>query len=222
MRHPDHTVDPALVEHLSTLVADGQMDRYPLLGEGLSGKVYEFEHYAVKVFKADAGERQDASLLSLLSDHAAFPRVHYREEGWMMMDKVNGYTLGEVIQGGEKLKEHLYTQIEEAVEHCYAKGLIPDDLHLNNIMVDHEGRIKIVDVGRFFHTERAAAHKEALAEDLETLKYCGLFRFFSSSKRKKKRHWFSSDHRRRRSHSGSSPRRYSSSERRWRRRRSSW
>jgi len=223
MAQTDFTIDPAIVEHLRSVIASGGMDRrYPLLGEGLNGKVYEFEDYAVKVFKPDAVEKNDAVLLSRLSGHASFPRVHYREEGWMIVDKVSGPTLWQALQGGEKLQGHLYDQIEEAVEHCYARGVIPDDLHLNNIMVDQEGRVKFVDVGRFFRTEQAAAHKEALAENLETVKYCGLFRFFSSSKRK--RPWFSSNRHRRRSHSGSSPRqwRHSSSDRHWRWKKSSW
>jgi RIO-like serine/threonine protein kinase len=213
------------VEHLRPIIASGEIDRrYPLLGEGLSGKVYEFEDYAVKVFKPDAGEKNDAILLSRLSGHAAFPRLHYREEGWMIVDKVNGHTLWQALQGGEKLKENLYAQIEETVELCYEKGVVPDDLHLNNIMVDQEGRVKFVDVGRFFHTDHGQAYKDALAEDLETLKYCGLFRFFSSSKRRRKRPWFSSDRYYRRSYSSSSPRRWrhSSSDRYWRRKRSSW
>ncbi|MFS8514752.1 MAG: hypothetical protein LOD87_13695, partial [Planifilum fulgidum] len=151
MAQTDFTIDPAIVEHLRSVIASGGMDRrYPLLGEGLNGKVYEFEDYAVKVFKPDAAERKDAFLLSRLSGHASFPRVHYREEGWMIVDKVNGPTLWQALQGGEKLKGRLYDQIEEAVEYCYARGIIPDDLHLNNIMVDQEGRVKVVDVGRFF------------------------------------------------------------------------
>lgn len=225
MDRPVFPIDPAIVKHLGSIIADGEMDRrYPLLGEGLSGKVYEFEDYAVKVFKPDASEKEDAVLLSRLSGHAAFPRVHYREDKWMLVDKVSGYTLGQALQGGEKLNGRLFSQIEEAVEHCYSNGVIPDDLHLNNIMVDQDGRVKIVDVGRFFHTGQVKAYKDALTDDLETLKHCGLFRFFSSSKRKRKHHWFSSDHHRRRSHSGSSPRRrrYSSSDRHWRRKRSSW
>ncbi|MBO2532183.1 MAG: hypothetical protein CW342_04735 [Thermoactinomycetaceae bacterium] len=222
MAQTDFTIDPAIVEHLRSVIASGGMDRrYPLLGEGLNGKVYEFEDYAVKVFKPDAAERKDAFLLSRLSGHASFPRVHYREEGWMIVDKVNGPTLWQALQGGEKLKGRLYDQIEEAVEYCYARGIIPDDLHLNNIMVDQEGRVKVVDVGRFFRAQQSAAHKEALAENLEMVKYCGLFRFFSSSRRK--RPWFSSDRHRRHSHSGSSPRRHHhSSDRPWRRKKSSW
>jgi len=222
MAQTDFTIDPAIVEHLRPVIASGGMDRrYPLLGEGLNGKVYEFEDYAVKVFKPDAAERKDAFLLSRLSGHASFPRVHYREEGWMIVDKVNGPTLWQALQGGEKLKGRLYDQIEEAVEYCYARGIIPDDLHLNNIMVDQEGRVKVVDVGRFFRAQQSAAHKEALAENLEMVKYCGLFRFFSSSRRK--RPWFSSDRHRRHSHSGSSPRRHHhSSDRPWRRKKSSW
>lgn len=222
MNRTDFGIDQAIVEHLGSIIASGEMDRrYPILGEGLSGKVYEFEEYAVKVFKPDASEINDAILLSRLSGHAAFPRVHYREEKWMLVDKVSGYTLGQALQAGEKLKDPMFTQIEEAVAHCYAKGLIPDDLHLNNIMVDQEGRVKIVDVGRFFPAGPGTAHKAALAEDLETLKYCGLFGFFSSSRRKWKRRWFSSSSHHRRRHSCSSPcrRRYSSSDRHWHRKR---
>jgi len=90
MAHPVFTIDPAIVEHLRSIIAGGLMERrYPLLGEGLNGKVYEFEDYAVKVFKPDAGEKEDAVLLSRLSGHASFPRVHYRE------DRMDGCGQGE-------------------------------------------------------------------------------------------------------------------------------
>ena len=222
MAQTDFTIDPAIVEHLRSVIASGGMDRrYPLLGEGLNGKVYEFEDYAVKVFKPDAAEKKDAFLLSRLSGHASFPRVHYREEGWMIVDKVNGPTLWQALQGGEKLKGRLYDQIEEAVEYCYARGIIPDDLHLNNIMVDQEGRGKSGGRGSLFpcptvgRPQRGAGGKPGNGEILRPV------RFFSASRRK--RPWFSSDRHRRHSHSGSSPRRHHhSSDRPWRRKKSSW
>ncbi|SEM90514.1 protein kinase domain-containing protein [Lihuaxuella thermophila] len=219
------SIDPGVVEHLGSLIANGEIDRqHRLLGEGLSGKVYEFENFAVKVFKPDCSEKEDAILLSRLSGHAAFPALHYREDRFMIVDKVNGFTLGQALQAGEKLTERLFDQIEEAVERCYAEGVIPDDLHLNNIMVHQDGQVKIVDVGRFFHTRQPVAYKGELREQLEALKYyCGLFGFFSSSKRKRKRrrHYSSSDHHRHRHHSySSSPHRhYSSSDRHHRRKR---
>ncbi|MFC7441655.1 protein kinase domain-containing protein [Laceyella putida] len=217
------SIDPAVVEHLGSIIANGEIDqRHRLLGEGLSGKVYEFENYAVKVFKPDYSEKEDADLLTRLSGHAAFPALHYKEDQFMIVDKVSGYTLGQALKAGEKLNERLFNQIEEAVERCYAEGIIPDDLHLNNIMVNQDGQVKIVDVGRFFHTNQAVAHKEKLTDDLEALKYyCGLFGFFSSSKRKRRRRYSSSDYHRHRGHSYSSShrRRYSSSDRHYRRKR---
>jgi serine/threonine protein kinase len=212
------SIDPAVVEHLGAMIMAGNMDQHHrLLGEGLSGKVYEFEQYAVKVFKTDPSEKGDAVLLAELQEHPAFPTLYYKEDQFMIVDKVSGYTLGQALKAGEKLTERQFSQIEAAIERCYGQGIIADDLHLNNIMIDQDGQVKIVDVGRFFHTDHPAAHKGELAEDLEALKYhCGLFGFFSSSNWKRKRRYYSSsDYRRHRHHhsySSSHRRHYSSSD----------
>lgn len=217
------SIDPAVVDHLGLMIANNQLDqRHRLLGEGLSGKVYEFENYAVKVFKDDYSEKEDAAILNRLAGHAAFPTIHYREDRFMIVDKVSGYTLGQALKAGEKVNQRLFDQIEAAVERCYREGIIPDDLHLNNIMVDQDGQVKIVDVGRFFHTDQVAQYKGELTDDLKILKYyCGLFGFFSSSKRKHRRYrsYSSSDRHWRHSYSSSRRRRYSSSSDRYRRHR---
>ncbi|MBA4601780.1 serine/threonine protein kinase [Thermoactinomyces mirandus] len=232
MKHP-FARDQEAIQHLSMLVESGKMtESYPLLGEGLSGKVFDFEGYAVKVFKEDYSENDDYKILRYLNGHPAFPEFHYIDGNhhWMVVDKVNGYTLGQVVKSGEKLRSDMYDKIEEIVEDCYNEGIVPADLHLNNIMIDRENQIRVIDTGRFFFTNEKEAYRSQIEEDLDCLQYhCGLFSFFSSSSRKyHRRRKYSSSYPRRRRYSSSYPRRrrysssdyrrsYSSSDRRYRR-----
>lgn len=149
----------------------------------------------------------------------------------MVVDKINGYTLGQVLKSGENLNGNTYRKIEEIVEDCYDEGIIPVDLHLNNIMIDQDNQVRFIDTGRFFFTSEKEAFQSPIEEDLDALQYhCGLFSLFSSSNRKYRRrkysssyprHWkYSSSYPRRRRYSSSDYRRrsYSSSDRRYHRR----
>ncbi|MBA4493577.1 hypothetical protein ACFO25_14120 [Paenactinomyces guangxiensis] len=215
---PSFAMDQEAVDYLNAIVASGKIaESCSLLGEGLSGKVYDFEGYAVKVYKENFCENDDHLMLARLHDHPAFPVLQYKGQNhqFMVADKVSGYTLAEILKSGEKLNEHTFRQIERHVEDCYREGIIPHDLHLNNIMIDHDKNVKIVDTGRFFYSDDKGVFKDKIETDLEMLKYhLGLFGFFSSSRRKYRRH---------RKHSYSSrsysSRSYSSSRRRHRRRR---
>ncbi|PTM56929.1 protein kinase domain-containing protein [Desmospora activa] len=203
-----------LVDELSSMVANKQIqNQCRLLGEGLSGRVYEYENFAVKVFKEDGSENDDYRMLNRLHHHSAFPTLHYYEDRFMLMDKCDGTTLARERESGDGLKDAYFTQIEQVVEECYQVGIIPRDLHLNNVMVDRDNRIKIVDVGRFVHTDQSEDYKERLTEDLQDLKYHVFgFGFFSSSRRKRRRHRYRSSGSRSHSNSHSS-RSYSSSRR---------
>lgn len=196
--------DKGAFRHLEALIESGKIGEYPLLGEGLSGKVYDYDGFAVKVYKENYSENDDYKTLSGLNGHPAFPAFHYidQRKRWMVVEKVDGFTLAEAVRSGEKLDSRTYAQIEEIVEDCYDEGIIPSDLHLNNLMLDKDtNRIRVIDTGRFFFTEDKEAYRSRIGEELECLQYhCGLFgSLFSSSRHK---------HRRRRKYSSSYPRRY--------------
>ncbi|MGA9175311.1 MAG: hypothetical protein WBZ33_15245 [Thermoactinomyces sp.] len=187
MKQP-FSLDRKAIDTLSEMVLSGTIgENCCLLGEGLSGKVYDYEGYAVKVFKENCSENDDDLVLNYMRDHSAFPTIHYkdRQGKFLIVDKVAGSTLGEIIKAGDHLPDRYYWQLEKYVEDCYKEGIIPGDLHLNNIMVDQDNQIKIIDTGRFFFTDAKAQYKEKVERDLEKLKYyCG---FFSSSSWKKHR-----------------------------------
>jgi RIO-like serine/threonine protein kinase len=189
-----YLLDQQAVDYLSSLVAkDDLKNRYPLLGEGLSGQVFSFEDYAVKVYKEDCSEKNDYLMLANLEQHPLFPTLHYQTENFMVVDQVKGYTLAQLRDAGYKLKDNQFRQLEKVVEECYAANIIPHDIHLNNIMLDEQGNIKIIDVGRFFYSDHKEDYQDKIREDLDKIKYhCGLFSLFSSFRRKKRRYYTSS------------------------------
>jgi predicted Ser/Thr protein kinase len=186
-----YSIDHDAIDHVTQLVESNTIgESCRLLGEGLSGKVYEFENYAVKVFKEDFSENDDDIMLKRLGGHPSFPRIHYREDRFMVVDKIAGPTLSQALKAGERLSDRHFEQVEEAVEDCWRMGIIPDDLHLNNIMIGSDNRIKIIDVGRFFHTTDRRAYLDPLRNELEELR----FLFGSGSSSKRERHSSSHSH----------------------------
>jgi serine/threonine protein kinase len=201
-------IDQESVDYLSSLVVKGNVEKHhTLLGEGLSGQVFSFEDYAVKVYKEDFSENDDHLMLTNLDAHPMFPKLHYQNDKFMIVDQVKGYTLAQLRDAGYKLKDAQYRQLEKTIEECYESGIIPHDIHLNNIMLDENGNLKIIDVGRFFYSDHKEDYQDKIREDLDKIKYhCGLFSLFSSSKRKRRRHYTSS--RPRRHYTSSSHRRH--------------
>jgi RIO-like serine/threonine protein kinase len=197
----------------------GNVDQHhTLLGEGLSGQVFSFEDFAVKVYKEDFSEKDDHLMLTNLNAHPMFPKLHFQNDKFMVVDQVKGYTLAQLRDEGYKLNDAQFRQLEKTIEECYASGIIPHDIHLNNIMLDEHGNLKIIDVGRFFYSDHKEDYQDKIREDLDKIKYhCGLFSLFSSSRKKRRRH-YSSSHPRRRHYTSSRPHRrhYTSSSNRHR------
>lgn len=176
-----------------------------LLGEGLSGHVYAWEKYAVKVFKEDANETQDAWYLDYFQDHQAFPTLHHATERLMVVERIHGHTLAELRKSQNQLPAIYLEQVEQILTDCYQHGIIAQDLHLNNLMIDEQNQVKVIDVGRFFYTTQQQNYMEELDEQLENLSYyCGFFGSSKKRKRKKYRKYSSSKRSRYRSSSSSS------------------
>lgn len=205
MREQQHPyADQEAICYVKSLLANNLLDhQLPLLGEGLSGKVYSLENYAVKVYKDDFSENNDHLILSHLQEHSAFPTLYYQEEKFIVVDRIQGNTLAQSIKAGEKLSANQFTHIEEIVEDLYAHGIIAQDLHLNNMMMDQDGKIKVIDVGRFFYTDHPELYHDQLEDDLHLIEYH--MGFFSSikDKLKKKKYYGSSSNRYRRKYSSS-------------------
>ena len=154
-----------------------------LIGHGGMGSVFRARQLkpdrevAIKLIRADllsedARQRleREADLLGRL-DHPAIARVHAAghsvtgpgpDQPWLAMELIGGVTLKEHL-AEEHPDDHailrLVAQIAEGVQYAHQQGIIHRDLKPANILIDDQGRPRILDFGvaRFTEIDPAQA-----------------------------------------------------------------
>jgi serine/threonine protein kinase len=135
------------------------------LGRGAHGVVYRVrrdgQDWAMKVFTnpvdADAvalvALRREAALLTWVG-HPGLPQVHEvgqaGEHFYLIMDLVEGIELSEVLAGGTAPVEQvveLGAQVGEILGAVHKVGLVHRDVKPHNIMIEPDGRIRLIDFG---------------------------------------------------------------------------
>ncbi len=158
--------DPAspAAPKLSTPALPGHYEVRGALGEGGFGQVYEAwdnklrRPVAIKCIKHGANggaadltreARAGASLR-----HAAFVKVHAIEDDGdtqsIVMELVPGRTLKQVLAAGPVARADALDwtrQIAEAMRDAHASGLVHGDLKPSNLMLEPDGRIRVLDFG---------------------------------------------------------------------------
>ncbi|MFZ6769571.1 protein kinase domain-containing protein [Undibacterium sp. Di26W] len=135
------------------------------LGEGGFGQVHEAwdtklrRPVAIKQLKHIEGMAQPASLikearLAASLKHPAFVKVFAIEEEGdsqsIVMELVPGHTLKQLLQQEKVSEQHainIISQVAEAMQEAHASGLIHGDLKPSNLMVEPDGRVRILDFG---------------------------------------------------------------------------
>jgi len=151
------------------------------LGSGRMGEVYEAEDtklhrsVAVKVLPAAVAadpewrqrfEREARAIAAL--NHSNIVTVHSIEQAgdrlFLTMELVRGRTLSRVIsRRGMEVAPFLQfaLPLAEALSAAHRQGIIHRDLKPDNIMVGHDGRVKVLDFG--------LAHLTEVARDAEAV-----------------------------------------------------
>ncbi|WP_134699500.1 protein kinase family protein [Ammoniphilus sp. YIM 78166] len=137
----------------------GQVPRgeFHLLGEGRSAWAYRVgsTHQAVKIFFPSFAHlaKEEASVYQVLQGSPYYPALYQVGADYLVMDYIEGITLFECLCRGILItKEHIL-EVDKALEDARERGLNPSDIHLRNILVTTEGKIKLIDVARFRQTK---------------------------------------------------------------------
>lgn len=158
---------------LNNDVLSGDPRRYRItrvIKKGGQGAVYEGVDqegrvYAIKMMldrfhdpaeQAEAVARFNAEAEVLQNlNHPAVPRVysHFTDEGrhYLTMDFVRGEDLEQIIERERRIPEARVLawadQICDVLEYLHQRGLIYRDMKPSNVMIDHDGGVKVVDFG---------------------------------------------------------------------------
>ena len=170
-----------------TLSAHYQVRR--LLGEGGFGHVFEAwdaklqRSVALKRLKAQADVLQPEKLLTearLAASlrHAAFVRIFSIDGDGksqsIVMELVEGQTLGQVMHGAPVALDtalDIAYQIADAMDEAHAMDLVHGDLKPSNLMLEANGRVRILDFGLARHLDPQATQTTALCDLQGTIAY---------------------------------------------------
>ena len=137
-----------------------------VLGSGGMGTVYlatdvsDHSVWAIKEQKVTAANRSrllsEAEIMAKL-EHPAFPRLRSYEERdgllYIVMEYIEGDTLSQVLAKKERLTEteavSVFRQVAEALEylHNLEKPIIYRDFKVSNLILQKDGRVRIIDLG---------------------------------------------------------------------------
>ncbi|WP_254853997.1 serine/threonine protein kinase [Halobacillus salinus] len=95
----------------------------------------------------------EADVYTRLSTHELFPEVYEAGDGYIVLEYVTGRTLYDCLVEGVPITEEMIHEVDRALGFARSQGLNPSDTHLKNIMLTEDGRIKVIDVARFFQEE---------------------------------------------------------------------
>ena len=160
-----------------------------LLGEGGFGHVFEAwdaklcRSVALKRLKPQADVLHPAKLinearLAASLKHAAFVRI-FAIEGQgtgqsIVMELVEGQTLGQFMHGGKADLQSaldIAYQIADAMDEAHAMDLVHGDLKPSNLMLEANGKVRILDFGLARHIDPQATQTTTLCDLQGTIAY---------------------------------------------------
>ena len=149
-------------------VLDQRYELVEFIGKGGMALVYRAEdkrtghQVAVKILRPEFIEDQEflerfdreAQTASKMSHHNIVNLLDIGQEGdlrYLVMEYVNGHTLKDVILQKGALPSNVAAQIAirilSALRHAHENGIIHRDIKSQNILVNHDGHIKVSDFG---------------------------------------------------------------------------
>ncbi|MCF6138637.1 protein kinase domain-containing protein [Pseudalkalibacillus berkeleyi] len=128
-------------------------ESYTLIGKGRSAFVFKDEQtgYAIKIFFTEFEHlaKQEADIYTKLEGSPYYPEVYEVGHNYIVMEYIEGHTFYDCLHKGIRITKEMIDEVDKALAYARSKGLNPSDIHLQNLILTHEGTIKVIDVVRF-------------------------------------------------------------------------
>lgn len=128
------------------------MPDFEQIGSGSFSTVFSYKNYAIKHYDEE-GCNNDGEILHKIGNNDFFPKLYFYNQCYMVVELIEGNTLSnffysdkDKISYGLICEDSIYKNLMPAL---FKAGYLADDIHDENIMINTEGRIKIIDVGLF-------------------------------------------------------------------------
>ncbi|MCK1994778.1 protein kinase family protein [Peribacillus muralis] len=124
-----------------------------LIGKGRSAYVFRIHstNKALKVFFPDQIQtaKVEADIYKTVQAIDYYPTLYAAGMNYLVIDHIEGNTLFECLTLGIPITEENIEEIDLALQLARKEGLNPSDIHLRNIFITSEKKVKIIDVARF-------------------------------------------------------------------------
>lgn len=128
-------------------------DSLELVGTGRSAFVFRINasNRAIKVFFPAfiSIAKEEAEIYKILQNIPYYPVMHDFGLNYIVIDYIEGLTLFECLAQGEIITRAHIKEIDFALSLARDRELNPSDIHLRNIFITADGKIKMIDVARF-------------------------------------------------------------------------
>jgi predicted Ser/Thr protein kinase len=129
-----------------------------LAGKGRSAYVFKYKDgshiKALKVFFPEFQEiaKKEADIYQMLSGSKYYPKLYETGDSYLVIDYIEGYTFFDCLMKGIPISEDLIYEVDEALDEARNKGLNPSDIHLRNLIMTKDKKLRVIDVARFTQT----------------------------------------------------------------------
>lgn len=128
-----------------------------LIGKGRSAYVFRIKdtNMAMKVFfpKYAHIAREEAEIYKRLQHISYYPSLYQTGVNYLVMDYIEGSTLFECLTNGIYISDEVVIEIDHAIQLARQEGLNPSDIHLRNLFLTKDRKVKLIDVARFRQTK---------------------------------------------------------------------
>ncbi|PLS14760.1 serine/threonine protein kinase [Bacillus sp. M6-12] len=131
----------------------GYDESLELAGEGRSAFVFRIKETdkAIKVFFPQFFHiaKEESEIYKMLKGNPYYPELFESGSNYLVIDYIQGLTLFQCITRGIPITSEQITEIDAALNSARKKDLNPSDIHLRNILITADNKIKLIDVARF-------------------------------------------------------------------------